>query len=181
MLFCEWLHQHTADELLLHNIVWTDEACFTRAGVFSVHNSHLWAQANPHAVRERIKSTSASEFGLESSGTLSWALICYLTAQRYHDFLETVGAAWSFGSSCEAEVVVSAKPALQRTMRKMFGSPGRWIGRRGPIVSSPRSSDLIPMDFFLEGKPERVRLCSPSRGSGRSRGKTSSICDNGRC
>jgi hypothetical protein len=31
MQFCEWLrHQHAADELFWHNILWTDEACFTR-------------------------------------------------------------------------------------------------------------------------------------------------------
>jgi hypothetical protein len=30
MKFCEWLrHQHTADELSVHNIMWTDETCFT--------------------------------------------------------------------------------------------------------------------------------------------------------
>jgi hypothetical protein len=52
--FCEWLrHQNAADELFLHNVLWTDEAYFTREGVFNVHNSYLWARDNPHAVRER--------------------------------------------------------------------------------------------------------------------------------
>jgi hypothetical protein len=80
MQFCEWLrHQRTADELFLHNILWTDEACFTREGVFNVHNSHLWTRDNPHVIRERgIKSISAPAFGLVMSGTLSWAPICYL-------------------------------------------------------------------------------------------------------
>jgi hypothetical protein len=35
------LHQHAADELFLRNILWTDEACFTREGVFNVHKSPL--------------------------------------------------------------------------------------------------------------------------------------------
>jgi hypothetical protein len=53
MQFWEWLrHQHAADELFLQ-ILWTDEACFTREGVLNVYNSHLWAQDNPHAIRER--------------------------------------------------------------------------------------------------------------------------------
>jgi hypothetical protein len=42
---------------------------------------------------EGIVFASASAFGLVSSGTLSWAPICYLTgltAQRYRDFLENV-------------------------------------------------------------------------------------------
>jgi hypothetical protein len=72
-----------ADELFLH-ILWTDEACFTREGVFNVHNSHLWAQDNPHAIRER---------GYQVRFSVSvWAGIVgdILTAQRYCDFLETV-------------------------------------------------------------------------------------------
>jgi hypothetical protein len=35
--FCEWLlHQYSADEFLLNNILWTDEACFTLDDVFYV-------------------------------------------------------------------------------------------------------------------------------------------------
>jgi hypothetical protein len=81
MQFCEWLrHQHAADELLLHNILWTDEACFTREGVFSVHNSHLWARIILMlSANVDIKSASTSAFGLVSSGTLSLATVSYLT------------------------------------------------------------------------------------------------------
>jgi hypothetical protein len=44
MKFCKWLrHQHTADELFLHTILWTGEACFMHEGMFNIHNSHLWA------------------------------------------------------------------------------------------------------------------------------------------
>jgi hypothetical protein len=38
----QWLqHQHTADELYLPNILWTDEASFTHEDVLNIHNSHL--------------------------------------------------------------------------------------------------------------------------------------------
>jgi hypothetical protein len=48
--FCKWLwHQHTADELFLHNNVLTSETYFTREGLFNVHNDNLWARDNPHA------------------------------------------------------------------------------------------------------------------------------------
>jgi hypothetical protein len=94
MQFCEWLrHQYAADELFLHKILWTDKACFTREGVFIVHNNHIWAWDNPHAIREH---------GYKVHFSISvWAVIirdivvgpCLLpdrlTAQ-YHDFLETV-------------------------------------------------------------------------------------------
>jgi hypothetical protein len=52
MQFREWRRHHHADEVFLHNILWTDETCFTHEGVFNVHNSHFWAWDNPHAIRE---------------------------------------------------------------------------------------------------------------------------------
>jgi hypothetical protein len=44
--FCKCLHQHTADEFVLHNILWTDDEWFNREDVFNVHKSHLLAQEN---------------------------------------------------------------------------------------------------------------------------------------
>jgi hypothetical protein len=41
------------DEVFLLDIQWTDEACFTREGVVSVHNRHLSARDNPRAIRGR--------------------------------------------------------------------------------------------------------------------------------
>jgi hypothetical protein len=35
--FSKLLHQYTADQLFLHNILWTDEACFSCESVFNVH------------------------------------------------------------------------------------------------------------------------------------------------
>ncbi|EZA52677.1 hypothetical protein X777_07058 [Ooceraea biroi] len=34
-------------------ILWTDEATFTRRGIFNSHNSHVWAHNNPHTTRQR--------------------------------------------------------------------------------------------------------------------------------
>jgi hypothetical protein len=80
MQFCEWLrHQHAANEIFLH-ILWTDEACLTRVRVCSTSTTHLWARHNPHATRERgFQVRFSVAFGLVSSGTLSWAPICYQT------------------------------------------------------------------------------------------------------
>jgi hypothetical protein len=95
MQFFELLrHQHAADELFLHNILWTGEACFTRKGVFNVHNSHLLARDNPHATRERgyqvhfCVSVWAGIFGDVVLGP--YLLPNRLTVQRYRDILETV-------------------------------------------------------------------------------------------
>jgi hypothetical protein len=94
MQFCEWLHQHAADELFFHNILWTDEACFTREGVFNVHNSQLWARDNPHAMRERgyqVRFSVSIWAGIVGDIVVGpYLLPDRLTAQRYRDFLETV-------------------------------------------------------------------------------------------
>jgi hypothetical protein len=37
----------------LKNILFTDEAVFTKDGIFNQHNSHLWSEENPHAIRIR--------------------------------------------------------------------------------------------------------------------------------
>jgi hypothetical protein len=94
MQFCERLHQHAADEVFLHNILWTEEACFTREGVFNVLNSHLWAQDNPHAIRERgyqVRFSVSVWDGIVGDIVVGLYLLPdRLTAQRYRDFLETV-------------------------------------------------------------------------------------------
>jgi hypothetical protein len=38
--------------LFTHNILWTDEGCFTCEGVVSIYNSHFWAWDNSHAICE---------------------------------------------------------------------------------------------------------------------------------
>jgi hypothetical protein len=55
MQFCELLrHQYIVDQLLLCNILWTDEGCFLCFRVrFNINNSHVWARDNPYAIRER--------------------------------------------------------------------------------------------------------------------------------
>ena len=44
--FCEWLN---GSRQLHRYILFTDEAQFNRDGVNNVHNSHVWADENPHA------------------------------------------------------------------------------------------------------------------------------------
>jgi hypothetical protein len=94
MQFCEWLqHQHAADELFLHNILWSDEACFTREGVFNVHNSHVWARDNTHAIRERgyqVRFSVRVWAGIVGYIVVGpYLLPERLTAQRFRDFLES--------------------------------------------------------------------------------------------
>jgi hypothetical protein len=103
MQFCELLrHQHEANELILHEILWADEAFFTREDVFNVHT------VTPgHGVvlviytNSVIKSTSASVFGLDQ-GHCHGPPICYLLG-------------WLLN-------VISSKPLLGDTRRVCFGT-----------------------------------------------------------
>jgi len=47
--FCKWLN---GSRELHHNILFTDESQFNRDGVNKTHNSHVWADENPHATVE---------------------------------------------------------------------------------------------------------------------------------
>ena len=47
--FCKWLN---GSRQLHHYILFTDEALFNRDGVNNTHNSHVWADENPHATVE---------------------------------------------------------------------------------------------------------------------------------
>lgn len=34
------------------NILWTDEALFTRIGLYNSRNEHYWAVSNPHVIKD---------------------------------------------------------------------------------------------------------------------------------
>ncbi|KAJ8967657.1 hypothetical protein NQ314_002692 [Rhamnusium bicolor] len=51
--FCEFiLIRSVGNDSYLGNI-WSDEAKFTKNGLFKRHNSHYWSNTNPHVFRER--------------------------------------------------------------------------------------------------------------------------------
>jgi hypothetical protein len=175
MQFCEWLrHRYAADKFFLHNILWTDEACFTREGVFNVHNSHLWARDNPHAIRERgcqvcfRVSVWAGIVGDIVVGP--YLLPGRLTAQRYRDFLKTVlpglledvpltvrQRLWFQHDGAPAHYREDVRQCLNATY------PGRWIEGAAPIAWPLWSPDPTPMDFFLWGHLKEQVYTVPSR------------------
>ena len=51
--FCQQIQQYTAlDRQLLNNVLFTDEAGFTRDGIFNLHNCNVWAAVNPNEVKQ---------------------------------------------------------------------------------------------------------------------------------
>lgn len=45
------LAQLRVNENFLNNVLFTDECTFTTSGMFNQHNSHYWAEENPHLTR----------------------------------------------------------------------------------------------------------------------------------
>ncbi|GFX45792.1 DUF4817 domain-containing protein [Trichonephila clavipes] len=93
--FSQWyLQQRIANPFFAASVLFTDEASFSREGIFNTHNSHSWAAANPHVTRTR----AAQDRFLVNvwAGILRYHLIGpyilpdRLTGPRYLIFLEQV-------------------------------------------------------------------------------------------
>jgi hypothetical protein len=69
-----------------HNTVWADKHdLYVRGGGVNIHNSHLWAWDNPHAIHEheyQVYFTISAWTGIIRDTAVGPYL---LTAQQYHD------------------------------------------------------------------------------------------------
>jgi hypothetical protein len=120
-----------------------------------------------------MKSDSASAFGLESSGTVSWAPICY----RIGDFMDTVQP------GLLEDVAVAVRQNLW-FQQNGAGSVERDISGKVEVEFNCMASSVAGSnsDEYLSVRtPEGALLCSPFQDCRRSRGKTSSCCDKSRC
>ena len=62
VVFCTWfLQMYEGEESFVSNILFTDEASFTRDGIFNFHNNHNWDEENPHVI---VHSTHQHQFSL---------------------------------------------------------------------------------------------------------------------
>lgn len=171
--FCEWLlERHEDDRNFVSSILWTDESCFTRDGVFNMHNNHFWAVENPHAMRPRGHQR---RFGVNLwAGVVNnhvigpFELPERLNAEIFREFLEN-----DFQNLLENVPLA----VLRRMWLQMDGAPAhfgrgvrewcdlefpdRWIGRGGPIAWPPRSPDLTVCDFFLWGHIKCLVYATP--------------------
>lgn len=166
MQFCELiLSRHNRIPTFLSRIIFTDEATFTKSGIFNMHNAHIWAEENPHA--RKITHYQHSFKINVWAATLGNMLLGYhilqgnLDGEMYHDFLSTK----------LFEFLENIPLARRRTLWYMHdGAPphfsqqcrawlnehfrNRWIGRGNdaPIKWPPRSPDLNPLDFTIWGQ-----------------------------
>lgn len=169
--FCQWLlEQHQANPQFISHVLWSDEATFSREGVFNRNNNHIWAIENPNAVRRR---TFQQRFKLNVwAGIVGEHIIGphilpqTLNARNYLEFLQQ-----DFVNLME-DVPLNVRHNMwfqQDGAPAHFGRPvriwlnenfpGRWIGSGAPISWQARSPDLTPLDFFY-GDTLKIK-CTP--------------------
>lgn len=168
--FCQWLLEDRT-----WNILWTDEAAFTRIGLYNIHNQHWWATENPRLVRE---SHFQTRFSLNVwAGVIGHHILGpvflppRLTGQVYLDFLsgdleellDDLPVArhanfWYQHDGAPAHYYREVREFLnQRFHDEDPLGTARWIGRGRVdhdhhVPWPPRSPDLTPLDFYLWGR-----------------------------
>ncbi|GFU92497.1 uncharacterized protein TNCV_4794261 [Trichonephila clavipes] len=116
-----YLQQRITNPFFAASMLFTDEASFSREGIFNTHNSHSWAAVNPHVTR-------------------TWAALDRFLRTRYRcdSYFHVVPARWS-----PTHFSISVRNHLDATCGE------RWICRGGPVHWPPRSPDLSCLDYFF--------------------------------
>ncbi|KAF9794881.1 hypothetical protein SFRURICE_005116 [Spodoptera frugiperda] len=55
--YCRWLVGHQQRSRFIEHVIWTDEATFTRNGLWNRRNAHVWSQTNPYACQQTGRQT----------------------------------------------------------------------------------------------------------------------------
>jgi len=143
-------------------ILFTDEAQFNRDGVNNTHNSHVWADENPHATVESnfqqrfsvnvwcavLDDQLIGPFILE--GRLTGEMYLRLLQEELPRLLEDV----PLNKRGRMYFQHDGAPAhSSREVRNFlnYRFPGRWIGRGGPRNWPASSLDLSPLDYCVWG------------------------------
>lgn len=176
VVFCERMNgKLDEDPNFLRKILWTDEAQFTRTGIFNSHNFHNWMEENPHKAWE---FSHQHQFSLNMwAGIINDQLIgpiefpARLHSDMYLNFLrndlndlledidlETRRSMWYQHDGAPPHYGLIVRNHLDREF------PNRWIGRASPAIQwPPRSPDLTPLDFYLWGTLKNMVYSKPIR------------------
>lgn len=161
------LNKHNDDPTFLKKILFTDEATFTRRGIFNWRNSHSWELENPHLPR-------VTHFQHEFSINVWCGIIgnCFigphelparLNGDMYLHFLENTLEEllddvplnlrhnyWFMQDGAPAHFQNVVRDHLNHRF------PHRWIGRGSEFPWPPRSPDLNPLDFYFWGHMKSI-------------------------
>lgn len=161
--FCKWFLQKMETQPDFPNLVlFSDEATFTREGVFNSHNSHCWAHTNPHMIRQHAHQTQFSVnvwAGIIGNHLIGPCLFPNrLDGRSYFNFVQEILPERLQNVPAHIRRIMwfqqdGAPAHFRREVRELLNSTygDQWIGREGPIRWPPRSPDLTSLDFFLWG------------------------------
>lgn len=155
-------NRQNLDHSFVDKILFTDEATFTRRGVFNLRNNHYWDIENPHVKRERHFQ---HEFKInvwcgiignhflgpcELPRNLNGDNYLHFLQNDFIDLLEDLPLnlrqnMWFMQDG--------APPHYTRTVRSYLDNnfPERWIGRGSHFPWPPRSPEFNPLDFGVWG------------------------------
>lgn len=163
LAFSNWMLEMVGQNPeFLEQVLFTDEANFSREAIINFHNNHVWAEENPHAI---VEAHHQQQFSLNVwVGIIGDYLIGphflppRLNGDTYSQFLQEElpvlldgipldvrMAMWFMHDGAPAHFSIRARRYLNETY------PYRWIGRGGPQFWPARSPDLNPIDFSTWG------------------------------
>lgn len=156
---------------ILKRILWTDEAKFSKEGIFNRKNLHHWAKENPHVVRE---SNFQQRFSFNVFCIIMDDMVEYhvyeenLNGNKYVEILRTVVA--NFIDNLPLNIYNSLYYQMDgcgaHNTREVYEElvslfQDRWFAYRGPWRWPARSPDLTPLDFYLWGKIKTIVYATP--------------------
>ncbi|GIY40002.1 DUF4817 domain-containing protein [Caerostris extrusa] len=150
--FCEWLlQQHEDNNVLIASILWTDEARFTRYGVFNTHNSHMWSGSNPHAIRPQRHQVCKCVGRHFNSLVHHWLDIKYAGHwigpwSQYKETIQKEGAARNARNIHRSRLHVSTKSNIRELIRK---NRFRYLLH----FRSSKQNNICSLSFFRERNP----------------------------
>lgn len=189
LTFCQWMQARiTQKPNFVGEIMFTDEANFSRDGIFNYHNNHIWADENPHAISEGHHQQQFSVnvwAGIVGDQLIGpFFLPNRLTGQIYRHFLEEElpglledvplnlrNRMFFMHDGAPAHFSLIAREHLDEEY------PNRWIGRGGPHPWPARSPELNCLDFFLWGHLKSLVYTTPIQNVQELRERIVAACD----
>jgi hypothetical protein len=155
MLFYKWLFEKCVVNIqFVGNIMFTDEAGFTRDGIVTSHNTHVWVDNNPHTtVTSRHQHRFSINVWVNILGDqfprpvvlpnrLTFAVYSRLFGEW---FTSTLGTYTFFSMTTRVVHARWAPPHFLRIVAQYLNQTfsKQWIGRGGPVNWITWSLSLI--------------------------------------
>lgn len=165
-------NRQNLDPTFINRILFTDEATFTRRGIFNLRNNHIWEIENPHVKRERHFQ---HEFkinvwcGIIGDHFLGpYEFPHTLNGENYLHFLQNdfINLLEELPLNLRQNMWImqdGAPPHYTREVRTYLNInfSERWIGRGSHFPWPARSPDFNPLDFGVWGAMKQLVYKNP--------------------